>query len=132
MGQQYKDLEHVKNVFDDITIERDGYTEYRRLPKSEVRGRMSQLVPQALRTLEYNMRCGDARVEVMAATAVLDRAGYGVQSKVTIDESRDDLSSLTREELAARAAAVARQLLTQKKREVQQGPFEESDTRSVH
>lgn len=117
------------NVFDDIE-NADGT--FRRLTKSDMRARMDRLAPRAFRSLELDLTNGDGKIRVAAALGILDRCGFGPQSKITVDDNREDLSSLSREQLAARAAQIARQLLEEEQeRTNHQGPFEEPPN-SVH
>ena len=115
----------MASVFDDIIV--DGAA--RMVTKAEVRSRMQRLVPKAWRTLEYNLDAEDEKVQVAAATAILDRAGYGPQSKVTVEESSEDLTNLTTEELRERALAIAKQLTIDGPQ--QKTPFDDVDG-SVH
>lgn len=58
---------------------------------------------QAIDKLAQLMNCGDERVELMAASALLDRA-FGKPKEVKADDSaasKPDLSRLTPEELSA-------------------------------
>lgn len=100
----------MANVFDDIE---DANGNARLLTRTEIKTRLLKLAPKAFQTLELNLYCGDSKVEVQAAAIILDRCGFGPQSKITVDDQREDLSNLSREQLAARAAQVARQLLEQ-------------------
>lgn len=100
----------MANVFDNIE---DDNGNARLLTKSDMKTRMVKLAPKAFWALEEELLSGDGKVRVMAATAILDRCGFGPQSKLTIDDNREDLSSLSSAELAARAAQIARQLLEQ-------------------
>jgi hypothetical protein len=96
----------MPSVFDGI--ETDGV--FKALTKAEVKTRMQKLVPQAFRTLEANLYAIDEKVQVQAALGILDRCGYGPHSKVTVEESTEDLSNLTTEELKVRALRIAQQL----------------------
>jgi hypothetical protein len=98
----------MANVFDDIE---DLNGNARLLTKSDMKTRLLKLAPKAFGALEDELLSGDGKVRVMAATAILDRCGFGPQSKLTLEDNREDLSSLSKAELAARAAQIARQIL---------------------
>jgi hypothetical protein len=89
----------MRSVFDDIDTP-EGTT--RSMSRAEVRARGARLVPKAFRTLERNLSCGSAKEEIAAAIGVLDRFGYGPQSKITVEDEREDLSMLTDAQLLAR------------------------------
>jgi rRNA maturation endonuclease Nob1 len=117
----------MASIFDDI--ETDGH--YKALSKADIKARMLKLVPQAFRTLESNLYSEDDKVSTMAALGILDRCGYGVHSKITLEDDREDLTSLTEAQLRDRALAVAKQL--EQKPSNYDVPFDDSeDSRSVH
>jgi hypothetical protein len=96
----------MASIFDDIEV--NGV--FKKLTKREITERMHKLVPKAFRTLESNLYSDDDKVAVQAALGILDRCGYGPQSKITVEESTEDLSNLTNEELRERAIAIAAQI----------------------
>jgi hypothetical protein len=89
------------------------------LPRSKKRETLTQFairdakitlqdaVETALRTLEMAMRVADWPTAVKASLGILDRAGLGPRSTIEIDDLQRDLSVLSREQLAARAEALA-------------------------
>lgn len=115
------------SVFDDIEID----DKPRLLTKVDIRMRMQKLVPKAFRTLEQNLYSEDDKVAVQAALGILDRCGYGPQSKVTVEDATTDLTQLTPEELRQRALDIARQIAENNPQDVQRGPFED-ESKSVH
>lgn len=70
------------------------------------RARLAGMVPRALQALEDAMEHGEWQVVVRAAQIILDRAGFGANSTVTVEEKERDLTQLTEEELEARARKV--------------------------
>jgi hypothetical protein len=114
------------SVFDDI----EHNDQPRLLTKADIRMRMQKLVPKAFRTLEQNLYSVDDKVSTAAALGILDRCGYGPQSKVTVEDASTDLSQMTSDELRQRALDVAAQIAAHHPR--QQGPFDEESDGSVH
>lgn len=104
----------MPSIFDDIE-ESEIHNKFsgKVLTKQEVKQRLHRLVPRAFATLERNLFADDEKVQVQAALGILDRCGYGPQSKMTIEDEREDLSSLSSAELAARALQLARQVQEQ-------------------
>jgi len=96
-----------RTVFDDIELP-NGKT--RSYTVTEIRKRARQMAPHAFRCLERNLYSSDDKVQVAAATAILDRAGFGPQSKITVEDERDNLTELTPQQLAARARQLAEQI----------------------
>lgn len=68
---------------------------------------LHQMVEAAFQTLQDAMVEADWPTAIKAATAVLDRSGFGPKSTVDINSTTIDLSNLSREELAERAGRVA-------------------------
>lgn len=71
------------------------------------RRKLSEMVERAFLALEEAMVHADHPTAVKAATAILDRAGFGPKSTVDVNTTTMDLSALTREELAERASRIA-------------------------
>jgi hypothetical protein len=109
------------NVFDGLEDENG---QYRILSKSDMQTRFRKLAPKAFRTLELNLLSGDGKISNEAAKIILDRCGYGPQSKITIDDTTADMSSMSSAELAAMAAQLAQQLLEQDGEPVHKLPFD--------
>lgn len=80
--------------------------------------KLHQAVPKAIRALEQAMTNGEYGEMIRAAQVILDRAGYGPKSVVQIEEAPDDLSDLSKEELAERAARLVRELSAKDKKSV--------------
>ena len=69
------------------------------------------LVRPAYRVLASSLEDADASIRVRAAESILNRAGVGAHLTVHLaDEGGEDLSTLTTEDLAARAATVLARL----------------------
>ena len=62
---------------------------------------------RAFQTLEEAMRNADYATAVKAAQILLDRSGFGPKTSLDISVTENDLSELSRSELAERAAKVA-------------------------
>lgn len=73
-----------------------------------------QMVEEAFSTLQDAMREADWPTAIKAATAVLDRSGFGPKTTVDVNTTNIDLSELSKEELADRAARVAALIRGQK------------------
>jgi hypothetical protein len=112
----------MPNIFDDIETP----TGYKLLTKADVKQRLSKLVGRAFETLERNLFADDEKVQVQAAMGILDRSGYGPHSKITVEESHEDLSNLSNEELKERAMRIAQQLTAQPEDESADLPFDKS------
>lgn len=80
--------------------------EIRPLSKQEARAKLQHAVPKAIFALESAMTNGDYPEMVRAATAILDRAGYGPKQTVQIEEAPEDLSTLSESELRARVQRI--------------------------
>lgn len=81
-----------------------------RLSSSELRSgkvRMYEMVERAFQTLEDAMTEADYPTAVKAALGILDRTGFGPQSKLDVTTTNINLAELTKEELAERARRVA-------------------------
>lgn len=65
-------------------------------------------VQRAFETLEMAMMNADFSTAVKAAQIILDRSGYGPKSTVDVNTTSIDLTSLSEEELVARAKRVVR------------------------
>lgn len=115
----------VASVFDDIESESG---KPRLLTKADMRLRMMKLVPKAWRCLEENLYSEDDKVAVSAALGILDRCGFGPQSKVTVEDVSTDLTQLTDEQLRQRALDIAAQIAGNRS-DVHNTPFDEE---SVH
>ncbi len=76
----------------------------------EGRTRLSGLVDRAFNTLEDAMISADYNTAVKAAQIVLDRSGFGPKSTVDVNSTHIDLSEMTREQLADRAARLSAML----------------------
>lgn len=68
------------------------------------------MVNAAFNALQDAMETADHATAVKAAVAILDRAGFGPKSTVDVNTTHIDLSQLSREELADRAALVTMRL----------------------
>lgn len=73
----------------------------------EGKRKLSELVDAAFNTLEQAMELADYATAVRAATVILDRTGFGPKSTMDVNTTHIDLSSLSKEQLAARASKVA-------------------------
>ena len=69
--------------------------------------KLSAMVERAFETLEVAMREADFSVAIKSAQIILDRAGFGPRTTMDINTTTVDLSSLSREDLAARATQIA-------------------------
>ena len=69
--------------------------------------KLADMVDRAFLALEEAMVSADHTTAVKAAQIILDRAGFGPKSTVDVNTTTLDLSSLSREELAARASGIA-------------------------
>jgi hypothetical protein len=76
----------------------------------EVRRRMLALQLQSLDVAEELMALGDDKVRASLVVATWDRTGLGPKSTLEVTERSEDLSALTREQLALRAEAAAQRL----------------------
>jgi hypothetical protein len=74
------------------------------------KGKLADLVDRAFQTLDEAMTSADHATAIKAAQIVLDRAGFGPKQTVDLNTTTVDLSTLSREELAARALSVADRL----------------------
>lgn len=74
--------------------------------------RLYDMVQIAFDALEEAARTADHSTAVKAATAILDRAGFGPKSTVDVNTTID-LSNLSRAELAERARLVSERLRIQ-------------------
>ena len=72
-----------------------------------IKRRLVDAVNLAIDTLVEAAELADYGNSIRAATALLDRAGYGPKSTVDVNTVNVDLSNLTREELAERAGRIA-------------------------
>ncbi len=80
------------------------------LTSSEIRAgkmRLLEMVETSFKTLEDAMLLADFPTAVKAAQIILDRTGFGPKSTVDVNAVHTDLSELTREQLAERAATLA-------------------------
>jgi hypothetical protein len=68
------------------------------------------MVERAFETLQGAMTAADYSTAIKAAQIILDRAGFGPKSTVDVNTAVIDLSNMSREELAARASAIAQTL----------------------
>ena len=76
--------------------------------KAAAQRRMIALIDPAMDTLYRALyECEEWSQKVRAALGILDRAGMGVGSTLTIDTEKSDLSQLSLAELQARARQVA-------------------------
>ena len=76
--------------------------------KAAAQRKMGALIDPALAVLYRGMvECDEWPSRIRAAIAVLDRAGLGIGSTLTIDSDKSDLSQLSLSELQARARQVA-------------------------
>jgi hypothetical protein len=80
------------------------------LVKAQAKKRLLAMVEPAFQVLLDAMQSQDENVAVRAAKIVLDRAGFGPQSKVVVQDDREDLSRLSKTELAERARRIAEEL----------------------
>lgn len=72
--------------------------------------RLSDMVTDAFNTLQQAMTEADHPTAIKAAQIILDRSGFGPKNTVDINTTNVDLSSLSREELADRAAQLVAKL----------------------
>jgi hypothetical protein len=112
----------MANVFDGLE---DANGNFKALTKSDMKSRFLRLAPKAFKTLETNLLSGDGKVSNEAAKIILDRCGYGPQSKLVLSDETEDLSSKSTMELAARAAQIAKALMEQNdKQPTHKQPFD--------
>jgi hypothetical protein len=71
---------------------------------------LGQMVNIAFDTLQEAMEKADFNTAVKAAQILLDRAGFGPKTTVDINSTHTDLTDLTREQLAQRAAELSERL----------------------
>lgn len=83
--------------------------------RQRAKKKLLDLVEPALKTIQECIDAGDHEDSnrLKAAFGVLDRAGFGIHSTITIDE-KTDYSSMTREQLVDRCDAIKRQIAAQK------------------
>ena len=78
--------------------------------KAAAQRKMIALIDPALAVLYRALEeCDEWPSKIRAALGILDRAGMGVASPLTIDTDKSDLSELSVAELQARARVVAQQ-----------------------
>jgi hypothetical protein len=75
---------------------------------------LGQMVAIAFDTLQEAMQHADHNTAVKAAQILLDRAGFGPKTTVDINSTHIDLTELTREQLAERAAQLSERLRNEK------------------
>lgn len=83
------------------------------LSASEIRAghaALTELRDLAVRALQDAMQFADHATSIKAAQILLDRIGYGPKTTVDINTTNIDLSVLSREELAERAAKISEML----------------------
>lgn len=88
------------------------------LAKALAKKRLMMLIEPAFEMLMRAMESNDMKSGVRAAEIILDRAGFGPQSTLRIEDERDNLANLSTDELQQRAerlAERARALALQKK-----------------
>lgn len=83
------------------------------LARAAAKQRLLMMVEPAFEMLVKAMESDDIRSGVKAAEIILDRAGFGPKSTVMVEDNRDNLANLTREELAQRAASLAERARSQ-------------------
>lgn len=77
--------------------------------------RLLATVGYAIDTLERAMECADWPTAVRAALGILDRAGFGPMTKVTVDGvTTTEFKELTNNELQERASMVLRRIQDRK------------------
>jgi len=74
---------------------------------SKGKRRLADMVQLAFDTLEDATQNADYPTAIKAAQIILDRSGFGPRTTMDVNTTSVDLSSLTREELANRASAIA-------------------------
>ncbi len=111
----------MASIFDDIDIPSRPVVEEPK-PRSKKREaltgyevvqgkrRLADMVEIAFDTLEEAAKTADHATAVKAATAILDRAGFGPKSTVDVNTTTIDLTTLSRAELAERASKVHQML----------------------
>jgi len=72
--------------------------------------RLAQMVEKAFDALEEAVQHADHGNSIKAAQILLDRAGFGPRSTVDVNATHTDLTTLSREELAERAAKITAKL----------------------
>jgi hypothetical protein len=80
------------------------------LSKAELRAGQRTLfamVERAFETLEDAMATADHQTAIKAAQIILDRTGFGPKSTVEVNSTHLDLTEMTRDQLADRAAQLA-------------------------
>jgi len=96
--------------------------------KAAAQRKMIALIDPALATLYRALyECEEWPSKIRAALGILDRAGMGPGSTLTLDTDKTDLSQLSMAELRDRAKAV-----TQRFADLEELPAEAEDDESVH
>ena len=96
--------------------------------KAAAQRKMIALIDPALATLYRALyECEEWPSKIRAALGILDRAGMGPGSTLTLDTDKTDLSQLSMAELRDRAKAV-----TQRFSDLEELPAEAEDDESVH
>lgn len=80
------------------------------LARKAAKERLLAMVEPAFQVLREALASEDETNAIRAAKIILDRAGFGPQSKVVVVDEREDLKNMTSEELAAKAQAIALEL----------------------
>ena len=99
--------------------------------KAAAQRRMIALIDPAMDTLYLALyECEEWSQKVRAALGILDRAGMGVGSTLTIDTEKSDLSQLSLAELQARARQVAERFAEDE--DVKPEPEPDASDESIH
>ena len=99
--------------------------------KAAAQRRMIALIDPAMDTLYRALyECEEWSQKVRAALGILDRAGMGVGSTLTIDTEKSDLSQLSLAELQARARQVAERFADYE--DVKPEPEPDTSDESIH
>lgn len=69
--------------------------------------RLADMVMKAFETLQEAMETADHNTAIKAAQIVLDRSGFGPKTTMDINTTSVDLTALSRDQLAERAAKIA-------------------------
>lgn len=72
--------------------------------------KLATMVDRAFETLEEAMRSADHGNAIKAAQILLDRAGFGPKTTVDVNATHTDLTQMTKEQLAERAAQLSQKL----------------------
>lgn len=100
--------------------------------RAAARRRLLEFVEPALVTLRDKLDSDDDMAAIKAATAILDRAGFGVHASLTVNDKREDLSTLTDEQLAQRVVDISHQLKESNTQQVLEGETITPESTTTH